>query len=303
MKTFKTKTLAWHHFHQPAAADFKWLGRHFNLHGLVLDELTHSTIRPRVDDFGTYLYLVLHFPIFEERERKTHPREIDFILTKHGLITVTYEAVPPLEDFFKRCSTDQSCEELYASKTPGHLLFHMVKDLYAFALRELDHIQENINRIEEEIFSGREREVVEELSIVRRDIIDFRRAIKPQLMTLESLAEHGTAFFGQALRPFLTGLVGEFTKVWDLLENNKEALDALYDNNATLLEVKQNDTMKILTIMAFTTFPLMLFTALFSMDTVNTPIIGNRYDFWIIVAIMLLAAMGMFTFFKRKRWL
>ncbi|OHA08824.1 MAG: hypothetical protein A3B37_00540 [Candidatus Sungbacteria bacterium RIFCSPLOWO2_01_FULL_59_16] len=303
MQTLKTKTLVWHHLQKPSRADLKWLEHHFRFHGIVLDELTHPTARPRVDNFDGYLYMVLHFPIFDERERKTHPREVDFILTKKELITVAYEPIPPLEDFFKKCSVEKSCEDLYASRTPAHLLYHIVKELYAFALRELDHIQENINRIEEEIFSGREREVVEELSIVRRDIIDFRRAIKPQLMTLESLAEQGAEMFGPALKPFFTSLAGEFTKVWDLLENNKEALDALYDNNATLLGIKQNDTMRIFTIMAFTTFPLMLFTALFSMDTVHTPIIGRQNDFWIIVGIMVAATAAMFAFFKRKKWL
>lgn len=303
MQTIKAKTLEWHYLYRPSATEIRWLKSHFRFHGLVLDELTRPTARPRVDNFGDYLYLVLHFPIFDERERKTHPREIDFILTKRELITVAYEPIPPLEEFFKTCREDKSSQELYASKTPAHLFYHIVKRLYAFALRELDHIQENVNRIEDEIFSGREREVVEELSIIRRDIIDFRRAIKPQLMTLESLVEHGLALFGPAVKPFLTGLIGEFSKIWDLLENNKEALEALYDNNATLLSVKQNDIMKTLTIMAFTTFPLVLFAQLFSMATVSTPIIGSPYDFWIIVALMVLAAVGMFSFFKSKKWL
>ena len=303
MQTLKTKTLTWHHLSKPSAADRRWIGEHFNFHGLVLEELGRPTARPRVDDFGEYLYMVLHFPIYEPKERTTHSREVDFVMTKKELVSVAYEPVPPLENFFKTCTIEKSCEELYASRTPAHLLYHILKEMYSFALRELDHIQENINRIEEEIFSGREREVVEELSVIRRDIIDFRRAIKPQLMTLESLAEHGAGLYGAGLKPFFAGLVGEFTKVWDLLENNKEALDALYDNNATLLEVKQNDTMKILTIMAFTTFPLMLFTALFSMDAVHTPIIGRKNDFWIIIGIMVAATAAMFAFFKRKKWL
>ncbi|MBI4132621.1 MAG: magnesium transporter CorA family protein [Candidatus Sungbacteria bacterium] len=303
MQTLKARSLAWHHLHTPSAADLKWVRQHFHFHSMVLDELTQPTARPRVESYDDHLYLVLHFPLFDPRERKTHSAEVDFVFTKKELVTVAYESIPPLDDFFRKCSTEKSCEDLYASKTTAHLLFYVLKELYAFALRELDHIQDNVNRIEEEIFSGREREVVEELSVVRRDIIDFRRAIKPQLMTLESLAEHGVVMFGPALQPFFNGLIGEFTKVWDLLENNKEALDALYDNNATLLEVKQNDTMKILTIMAFTTFPLMLFTALFSMDTIATPIIGSPYDFWIIVSIMLAATVSMFLFFKRKKWL
>lgn len=303
MQTLKTKALEWHHLFRPSPADLRWLKKHFDFHGLVFDELTRPTVRPRVDNFDGYLYMVLHFPIFEERARKTHPREIDFIITKKELITVSYESIPPLEEFFKTCQAERSLQELYLAKTPAHLLYYIVKHLYAFALRELDHIQENVNRIEDEIFSGREREVVEELSIIRRDIIDFRRAIKPQLMTLESLVEQGATLFGPSLNPFFSGLVGEFSKIWELLENNKEALEALYDNNATVLSVKQNDIMKVLTIMAFTTFPLVLFAQLFSMATVSTPIVGSRYDFWIIVAFMLVAAIGMFSFFKRKKWL
>jgi len=303
MQTLKTKSLSWHHFHRPSRADIDWAVKRHGLHPVVAEELAHPTMRPKVERYESYLYLVLHFPIFSAAERKTHPREVDFVLTRRELITVAYDSVPPLEDFFKKCSTERSCEDLYASKTPAHLLYHVLRELYGFALRELDHIQENIERIEEEIFSGREREVVEELSVARRDIIDFRRAVKPQLITLESLGREGVAFFGEPLHPFFDGLIGEFSKVWDLLENNKEALEALYDNNATLLNVKQNDIMKVLTIMAFVTFPLMLFAALFSMDTVYTPIIGSRNDFWIIVGIMAAATIAMYFFFKRRKWL
>lgn len=303
MQTFKGKALVWHHLKKPTAADLAWIAESFAFHPIVMEELTRPTVRPKVDAYDDYLYLVLHFPIFDPLERKTHPREVDFILTKRELICVTYDEIPPLEDMFRKCSTEKSCEDMYASKTAAHLLSHVVKDLYAFALRELDHIQENINRIEEEIFSGHEREIVEELSIVRRDIIDFRRAIKPQATTLESLEREGSEFFGSSLKPFFAQLRGEFSKVWDLLENNKEALDALYDNNATLLNVKQNDIMKRLTIMAFVTFPLVLFAQLFSMSTVHTPIIGSQNDFWIIAGMMVAGASAMYMIFKEKKWL
>ncbi len=303
MPTLWTKTIAWHHLRQPKPAELRELGERLGLHELVRAELTRPTMRPKVDAYDDHLYLVLHFPLFESVTRKTHSAEVDFILTRNALITVTYEPIPPLDDLFKKFSRDESSRELRSAKTPAHLLFSIGKELYAFALRELDHIQENINRIEERVVAGRESDVIEELAVIRRDVIDFRRAIKPQQSTLESLTVQAAAFYGPAVRPFLEGLVGEYLKVWNLLENNKEAIDALYDSNAAVLSIKQNEAMKIVAIMAFITFPLMLFTALFSMDTIATPIVGSRYDFWIILAIMLAATIGMFTFFKKKRWL
>lgn len=305
MQTLKTKSLTWHHFLRPSANDLKWLERHFEFHPLVLAELAHPTMRPRVDQYDGYLYLVLHFPIFNEPQRKTEAREVDFILTKRELISVAYGDIPPLDDFFKKCSVEKSCQDLYASKTPAHLLFFVIKELYAFALRELDHIQENINRIEERVFATdrQEEAVIEELSFVRRDVIDFRRSLKPQQGTLEALAAHGVDFCGPALKPFFEEIIGEYLKVWNLIENNKEAIDALYDNNVAILNIRQNEAMKIVAVMAFITFPLMLFTALFSMNTIATPILGHPYDFWIILGIMIIATFGMFTFFKRKKWL
>ena len=147
MQTFKTKTLTWHHFFKPSEADIKELQESYNIHPLVLSELTRPTMRPKVENYDHYLYLVLHFPIFDGKKRKTKSVECDFILTEKELITAAYEPIPPLEDLFKKCSTEKSCEDLYASRTPGHLLCSVVKDFYAFALRELDHIEQNINRL------------------------------------------------------------------------------------------------------------------------------------------------------------
>lgn len=304
MQTLKTRTLTWHHFFKPSGADVEELREKYNFHPLILEELTRPTMRPRADNYDGYIYLVLHFPIFNEKKRRTRSVECDFILTKDQLITAAYEPIPPLEDLFKKCSTEKLCEELYASRTPAHLLCTVVKDLYAFALRELDHISENIDRIDTKVFSGnREGRVIEELSIVRRDVIDFRRAMKPQQVTLESLVPRGVALYGPALKPFLEGLVGEYMKVWNQLENNKEAVDALYDNNATMLSIKQNEAVRTLSIMAFMTFPLMLFAAVFSMNTKFTPIVGQDYDFWLIVGVMLLASGIMLMVFKNKKWL
>ncbi|MDO8663935.1 MAG: CorA family divalent cation transporter, partial [Candidatus Liptonbacteria bacterium] len=67
MQTLKTETLTWHHFQNPAKADFDFLREKFNFHDLILGELMKPTLRPKVDRYNHYLYLVLHFPIFDEK--------------------------------------------------------------------------------------------------------------------------------------------------------------------------------------------------------------------------------------------
>lgn len=302
METLKNKKISWHNFYRPTSRDVAWLQSEFSFHKIVLEELLHPTLRPEAQRFDGYLYLVLHFPVFNEKERRTYPREIDFLMTKKELITASYEPIPVFDSFFKKCVTEKSCEELYASGTPTHLLYYLVKELYGFSLRELDHIQERINRIEEDIFSGKERAVVAEISVVGRDIIDFRRAVKPQGITLESLAREGELLFGQQSAFFLTELIGEYQKLWGLLETHKETLDALYETNTTLLNIKQSDTIRTLTIIATTTFPLSLLTTLFTINARANPIVGAPFDFWIIVGLILAVAGAILGVFKKKKW-
>lgn len=303
METLKTKKLTWYHAQHPTPHDIEWVSNNFNFHDLVVQELTRPTARPKAEAYDHYIYMVLHFPIFEEKEKVTHQREIDFLLTKNELLTFTYESIPPLENFLKTCLNGKDCEELYGSKTPAHLLFYILKELFDFSLRQLDHVQENITRIEDKIFSGLERDVVEDISIAQRDIINFRRALKPQHITLESLRQHGNELFGKSLEPYFESIIGEYTKVWSLLENNKEALDALNENNTTLLNIKQNEIMKLFTILAFVTFPLSLLVSILGINTQNNPIRNTGYDFWIIVGIVFAAIIGMLFVFRKKNWL
>ena len=145
--------------------------------------------------------------------------------------------------------------------------------------------------------------MVEEISIVGRDIIDFRRSLKPQEITLESLTVQGSQLFGNEVLPFLEDLGGEYQKLWGLLENHKETLDALYETNTTLLNIKQNDIMKVLTIMAFVTFPLAILATLLVSGTAGNPLSGLPYDFWAVAGILMLAAGAILAVFKKKKWL
>jgi magnesium transporter len=98
-------------------------------------------------------------------------------------------------------------------------------------------------------------------------------------------------------------LLGEYERVRHTLEHLREWLQELRETNNSLLSTKQNDIMKNLTVMAFITFPLTLFSSLFAIDARHKPIVGMPYDFWIILGIMLVTAAAFFGLFKYKKWL
>ena len=152
------------------------------------------------------------------------------------------------------------------------------------------------------MFKNAERKIIEDISIVRRDIANFIRTIKPQKTILNSLMARGPEFFGKEMKPYFTDMIGDYTRVVNALENHKEIIEALHDTNESLLTTRTNEIIKVLTLFAVIVFPLTLIAAIFGMNTKILPIVGRPNDFWIVMGIMIMATIGMFGYFKYKKW-
>ena len=301
MRELKINKTSWVSLAKPAKEDIDELRARFpSIHPLVLEELTTPTIRQRVENYESHLYMVLYFPNFIEETNKTVTREIDFILMKDTLVTVQYGDFPPLEDFWHECETEKAAQDQFG-RTPIHLLYYLVRHLFLSSLNELDQIHQQIDVIEEEIFAGREREILEDITLMRRNILDFRRAIKPQQLTLESLSTQGVQFYGERVRPFLIDLVGEYLKVWNLLENHKETLDALYETNDSLLATKINETMRAFTVLAFISFIPAAIANIYGMNIGTIPLIHHPQAFWMVLSLMAFATGAVYLILKWRK--
>jgi magnesium transporter len=305
METIKIKDLTWIDIVDPKKEDIEYLKQNFDFHPIVLNELTTPTLRPKVENYDHYLYMVLHFPIYHPKEKTSKSMEIDFLITATTLITVRYGKIQPLLEFWKKCEAKDF--DPHFGETIASLLYCMIDELNNFSLRQLDHVTKKIDAIEKEIFGTenvrKEEKIVEEISIIRRDILDFRRTLKPQNTIFESLKMRGAEFFGKSGEPYFADIIGDHMRVWNLLENNKETIESLQEANDSLLSNRTNKIIKILTIFTAVVLPLTLITSLFSMHTDYLPIIGSGYDFWLVLVAMLVCALVMMIFFRKKKWL
>lgn len=305
MGKLQIKNLTWIDIIDPDKKDIEYLRKNFNFHPVVLKELVSLTLRPKVEHYDTYLYMVLHFPIYDPKEKTTLSVEVDFLITKDTLITVRYGKIQPLSDFWQKCQLEK--DYLYFQNSPALLLNCLLEDLNNFSLRQIDHITKKINDVERKVFkikgTKEESEIVEKILTIRKDILDFRRTIKPQGTTLKSLELRGVEFFGKKLRPYFTDIIGGHLRVWDLLENHKETIESLQAANDSWLSNRTNLVMKILTMFAVIVFPLTLLAAIFSMNTKYLPLVGTNYDFWIILGFMIIGTLSMLIIFKAKKWL
>lgn len=302
ISTYKYKNLRWLDVESPTIDDVKSLISKYPIHPLVAEELLRPTRRPKTDAYEDFIYLILHFPVFEQERKTSASYEIDFIIGKNFLITVHYKTITTLYEIGKMFEVGTMMSGGKMVKDSGLLTFYIIRQMYDYAMRQMDHIQAKIDVIEENIFKGREQEMVERISLIHRDILDFQRSLHAHSSTLNYLEIVGEKIFGPEFARHTKKMTGEYSKVKSLLENCQETIESLQSTNDSVLTDKTNNVMKMLTLMAFITFPLMLFSSIFSMNTISTPILGMKGDFWIILMIMLTSMSTMIIMFKRKKW-
>ena len=228
---------------------------------------------------------------------------MDLLLTPDTLITVRYSNLEPLEEFLKKCRVPNSVARKNAlGKSSIYLFYHLIKEIYGFSLRELDHVEEKIGGIEEAIFSGQEKEMLLALSLARSDILNFLRTLKPQSTILESLIARSD-FFEARAKPYLIDLTGEHQRILNMAENNREVIEGLQTTNESLLNAKTNQIMKVLTIITFTILPLSLLASVFGMSSSHLPLVDQPNFFWIMITTMIAVVVISLSIFKSKKWL
>jgi magnesium transporter len=298
---YNYKELLWIDIEAPTHEEIRSIMEEFDIHPIVADELLSPSLRPKVDHYENLIYLILHFPAI----RHTHQdrtQEIDFVIGKKFLITVHYESVDPLHKFSKVFEVNSILDKSNIGDHAGFLFFYMLKKIYAALFHEISAIADNLTRVEENIFDGKERKMVEELSVINRDILSMHRALKMHERVLESLSYVCTDFFGKDFQHYNENIIGEYHKVNELLNDQKDILDDLRTTNNSLLTTKTNETIKNLTIVSFTAFPASILTWIFSMG-VNIPLAHNKHAFWIIIGMMVLSSGIAYIFARLKKWI
>lgn len=302
MQQISFNRFTWIDIKKPTPDDIAKIKKEFRLHPLIVEEFSTPTLRPKAEEYNGSLFMTIHVPLFNIDLQKTYPAELDIVITENALITSSDEDIFQLTSFFKKLKNSKKKREQHLDSSPAALLRYLIEVLLESCFPKLDHISKKLDHIEEEIFAGHEKEMVAEISIVKRDILNFRRTIKPQRSVLESLIQRNYALVGNDVKPYFQDLIGTNIRVWNALESAKETTESLEETNNSLLSNKLNLTMKVLTIFNAIFLPITVYSNLMSMNT-PIPLENNILGFWLHTALMVLISVLTIIIFKMKKWL
>src|SRR5215204_5327999 len=293
--------LTWIHLDAPDAEQATTLAERFGWHALDVEDVLSKRQRPKIDDYPDYLFAVLHFPVYDKTVQRLNAAELDFFLGPDYLVTLPTVELLPVTRLFLRCSDDEELRGQLFGKGSGYLLYHVLDDLFDYCFPILDKIGHKLDRIEDDIDEDRFEEIVRDISKVKQEIISYRKIIKPQRPILRLLERHVERFLPQDLELYFDDLVDASERIWDLLDNYKEVVEALEATNEAALSHRQNDVLRVLTVFSVLLLPLTLIASVFGMN-VAFPGGGTAAAFWVLVGVMIGVLGALLAFFRLKRF-
>ena len=305
LKKVVFKDLTWIDIIGPTTVETNYLGETFNFHPLVLEDCLSEVQRSKVDEDEDYIFLVLHFPRYYKRDQRLSSEEVDIFVGKNYLITLHDGQLKPLVNFFKACDEQEEVRRRFMSQGSGLLLYETIRRLFLYCFPMVDKIAANLGQLERQIFKSRSPKMLEEISLMKMEIINFRKIIKPLRPVIKTLELTINRFLPEDLEIYYDDITDLIEKIWDLLENFKEVVDALLGTFEANTSYRINNLMRIFTVISVIILPMTLIQGFFSMNVRGIPLSSYPFSFWITIAFTFIPAtcIAWLMFHKRNEWL
>ncbi|MEI2702109.1 MAG: magnesium transporter CorA family protein [Baekduia sp.] len=302
IETIEQDGLRWISIESPRRIERAWLEEHFDFHPLDYEDVYSRNQRPKVDEYPDYLFVVLHFPAFDKRAGRLNAAELDMFVGPDFIITIQNQPLQPLQYLFDRCrSSDELREELF-TKGAGYLLYRVVDTCVDASFPMLRKVGLKLEHLEETIFDDEEnRSVVRDISNAKQEIINFRKIVRPQRAALRDL-ERTKRYLSGELDIYFDDINDASERIWDMLENYKEVIEALEATNEAVLSHRLNDILRVLTAFSVIMLPLTLIASIMGMN-VHVPGQGEIEGFWVVIGVIVVVLVAMVAWFRKRDWL
>ena len=296
--------LRWINIERPGALERAWLEEHFDFHALDLEDVLSRNQRPKIDVYDDYLFIILHLPVFDRAAGRLGIGELDLFVGPDYVVTIPNQPLQPVEYLFERCRAKEELREQLFSRGSGYLLYRLVDDSFDYCFPMLRKIGNKLEALEDDIFEERADEVVRDISNVKQEIINFRKVIRPQRPVLRDLEKVKQRYLATDLdlEIYFDDIVDAHERIWDMLENYKEVVEALEETNESVISHRLNDILRVLTSISVVILPLTLIASVMGMNT-WVPDEGREAGFFIVLGVMALILIGLVSYFRRRRWL
>ncbi|HAJ64695.1 MAG TPA: magnesium and cobalt transport protein CorA [Cyanobacteria bacterium UBA8543] len=282
------------------------LGKVFDLHPLVLEDIVNVPQRPKVEDYEDHLVIIAQMVMLKEKGDSFWIEQVSLVLGKHYLLTVQEE---PTRDCFQpvrdRIRTHKGIIRKQAADYLAYTLLDAIIDGF---FPVLEAYGEKIEDLEEEVVTNPTRRTLAKIYQVRRELLALRRAIWPQRDAINSLIRDGSDLISPEVRIYLRDCYDHAVQVMDMVETYRELASGLMDVYLSSVGNKMNEIMKLLTVISSIFIPLTFIAGVYGMNfnteksPWNMPELNSYWGYPVCLAAMAATACSLVLFFWRRGW-
>ena len=303
----ETKSVSWVEVMGLGSEDIlQRLGRVFNLHPLVLEDVVNVPQRPKVEDFEEQLVVITRMVMPNERADGFYSEQVSFVLGKYYLLTVQEE---PERDCFEQVRARiRSNKGSIRKHGADYLAYTLIDAIIDGFFPVLEDYGERLEELEDEVVVNPTRQTLEKIYRVKRELLTLRRAIWPQRDAVNCLIRDGNALISDEVRVYLRDCYDHAVQVLDMVETYRELAAGLMDIYLSSVGNKMNEIMKLLTVISSIFIPLTFIAGVYGMNfdpeksPLNMPELDWYWGYPACWALMIAIASGLVFFFWKRGW-
>jgi magnesium transporter len=277
------------------------IGDCFGLHRLVTEDLMNVVQRPKVEDYGDYLFVVLKMLTYDEKDGRIVPEQVSLIVGENFLLSfqegIKGEVFPLIRD---RLRAGKGKTRKMGVDYLAYSLLDALVDGYFVILEKLG---ERIDLLEEELITRPARSIMEQLYQLKRELLFMHKAVWPLREVVSALVRRESPLIRETTTPYLRDVYDHVVQAIDSVEIYRDMLSTMLDLYLSSVSNRMNEIMKVLTIIATIFMPLTFLAGVYGMNFKHMPELEWQYGYLYVWIIMVAIGVAMGFYFKRKKWL
>jgi magnesium transporter len=276
------------------------IGRHFDLHPLILEDIMNTEQRPKIEDFERYIYIVLKMLYYDEKEHETKIEQVSLILGENFVISFQEMEGDIFDPIRERIRNGKGRIRKMGADYLCYALLDTIVDKYFMILERLG---ERIEGMEEELVDNPKPELLQEIHRLKREMIFLRKSVWPLREVINGLERGESSLIRESSRIYLKDVYDHTIQVIDTVETFRDMVSGMHDTYLSVISNRMNEVMKVLTIIATIFIPLTFVAGIYGMNFKFMPELEWRWAYFMVWIVILVVAFFMVIFFRRKKWL
>lgn len=278
----------------------KKIGNHFGLHPLILEDIVNTQQRPKIEDFGHYIFIILKMLFYDEDMNETHVEQVSLVLGSNFVISFQEREGDIFNPIRERIRSAKGRIRKMGADYLAYSLMDAVVDEYFIILERIGAM---ITEMEDELMSGPKPETMHKIHTLRNEMIFLRKSVWPLRELIGSLEKGESSLIQESTGIFLRDLYDHTIQVIDTVETLRNMLSGMHETYLSVVSNKMNEIMKVLTMIATVFIPLTFIAGIYGMNFKFMPELEWRWSYFIVWFVLIIIVGFMFMFFKRKKWL